>query len=322
MTREHLKLEVVRFYYFENLNQNEIARKIGISRSYVSKLLIEARKEKLIEFKSRNPWLTETEEERLLKNHYNLKKVMIVSKEINCRRESVPFAKELGEKLNEFLNTILNNGDVIGVAWGKTIYECSKYLYTDTTFRDVKVVQICGGVSQSQNSTYSSEISKNFADAFHANSYSLPIPAIVESREYKEIFYQEQGIRQVRKVLDDVNIAIFTVGQCSMDSSLVRSGYITEEGIQGLIRDGAIGEVCTHFINQKGQYVSPELDERTVAVPMERLQKCDFRIAVILGKERLEPLKAILDAGYPNVLIIDEETASVLLKETERGREC
>ena len=64
MTREHLKLEVVRFYYFENLNQNEIARKIGISRSYVSKLLIEARKEKLIEFKSRNPWLTETEEER------------------------------------------------------------------------------------------------------------------------------------------------------------------------------------------------------------------------------------------------------------------
>lgn len=29
MTREHLKLEVVRFYYFENLNQNEIARKKG-----------------------------------------------------------------------------------------------------------------------------------------------------------------------------------------------------------------------------------------------------------------------------------------------------
>ena len=142
MTREHLKLEVVRFYYFENMNQNEIAKKMGISRSYVSKLLIEARKEKLIEFKSKNPWLTETEEERILKNRYGLKKVMIVSKEVNCRRESIPYGKELGEKLNEFLNTILNNGDVIGVAWGKTIYECSKYLYTDTAFRDVKVVQI------------------------------------------------------------------------------------------------------------------------------------------------------------------------------------
>ena len=38
MTREHLKLEVVRFYYFENMNQNEIAKKIGISRSYVSRI--------------------------------------------------------------------------------------------------------------------------------------------------------------------------------------------------------------------------------------------------------------------------------------------
>ena len=29
MTREHLKLEVVRSYYFENMNQNEIAKKNG-----------------------------------------------------------------------------------------------------------------------------------------------------------------------------------------------------------------------------------------------------------------------------------------------------
>lgn len=319
MTREHLKLEVVRSYYFENMNQNEIAKKMEISRSYVSKLLIEARKEKLIEIKSKNPWLTETEEEQKIKKHYQLKKVMIVSKEINCKRDSIPYAKELGEKLNEFLNTVLKDDDVIGVAWGKTIYECSRYLYTDTDYRNIKIVQICGGVSQNQNSTYSSEISRNFTDAFHGDSYSLPVPAIVESKQYKDIFCREQGIKQVLKVLDSVNIAIFTVGQCSMESSLVRSGYITEAGIEELIRDGAIGEVCTHFINKEGKCVNQELDERTVAVSMRKLQECDYRIAVILGKKRLRPLEAVLKAGYPNVLIIDEETASALLEEIERG---
>ena len=40
MVRDHLKLEVVRLYYLENLSQNQIAKQMEISRSYVSKLLI------------------------------------------------------------------------------------------------------------------------------------------------------------------------------------------------------------------------------------------------------------------------------------------
>ena len=67
MVRDHLKLEVVRLYYLENLSQNQIAKQMEISRSYVSKLLIEARKEKLIEIRSSNPWLIETEEEKYLR---------------------------------------------------------------------------------------------------------------------------------------------------------------------------------------------------------------------------------------------------------------
>lgn len=37
MVRDHLKLEVVRLYYLENLSQNQIAKQMEISRSYVSK---------------------------------------------------------------------------------------------------------------------------------------------------------------------------------------------------------------------------------------------------------------------------------------------
>ncbi len=76
MVRDHLKLEVVRLYYLENLSQNQIAKQMEISRSYVSKLLIEARKEKLIEIRSSNPWLIETEEEKYLRKKYGLKKAL------------------------------------------------------------------------------------------------------------------------------------------------------------------------------------------------------------------------------------------------------
>ena len=74
MVRDHLKLEVVRLYYLENLSQNQIAKQMEISRSYVSKLLIEARKEKLIEIRSSNPWLIETDEEKYLRKKIRAEK--------------------------------------------------------------------------------------------------------------------------------------------------------------------------------------------------------------------------------------------------------
>lgn len=48
---------------------------------------------------------------------------------------------------------------------------------------------------------------------------------------------------------------------------------------------------------------------------MEQLKNCEFRIAVILGEKRLETLRAVLKAGYANVLIIDEEAAEKLIQE-------
>lgn len=313
--KENLKIAVARLYYFEDKNQNEIASELKISRSYVSKLLVEARKEKLIEFRSNNIWLMENEKERILKRHFHLDKVVIADDKSSYQQDTYPYTQQLGEKLGSLLNSILKDGDVIGVAWGKTIYDCSRYLRTDKSLKNVKVVQICGGVTQNQKRTYADEISKNFADVYKANVYAMMVPAIVESKQYKEIFFHEQCISQVVKMLDNINVAVFTVGQCSMESSLVKSGFITEKEIKTLISEGAVGEVCTRFINKDGQCVSETLDDRTMAISFQQLQRCDYRIAVILGKQRLEPLKAILHAGYANILLIDEETADVLLEE-------
>ena len=139
MVRDHLKLEVVRLYYLENLSQNQIAKQMEISRSYVSKLLIEARKEKLIEIRSSNPWLIETDEEKYLRKKYGLKKGFIVSagrKKDEGKREA--YYQELGRVLNDILNAIVKDGDTIGVAWGRTIYECSKRLSTEQEYKDIK----------------------------------------------------------------------------------------------------------------------------------------------------------------------------------------
>ncbi|MFP3154815.1 hypothetical protein LQZ18_10420 [Lachnospiraceae bacterium ZAX-1] len=314
MARDDLKLEVVRQYYIQNLNQGQIAKNLDISRSYVSKLLIEARQEKLVEIKINSPYVIETKDENLLRTKYCLKKVIIVA--ADDKPEQPPqgmYYKKLGNAVNEFLNTVLKNGDTIGVAWGKTIYECSKMIKIYEAQEGLSVVSLCGGVSQFDNSTYSNEILNHFTRALNAKPYALPLPAIAESKRYKDVFVNEQSILKVMQVMENINVALFTVGRCDQDSALVRSGYITEQEMAKLVTEGAVGEVCTHFVNEKGVCFKQELEDRTIAVSMDLLKKCETRIAVILGEKRLETLKAILYAEYINVLIIDEEAAKKLL---------
>ena len=69
------------------------------------------------------------------------------------------------------------------------------------------------------------------------------------------------------------------------------------------------------FYDKDGRCANQDLEDRTIAVPMEQLKNCEFRIAVILGEKRLETLRAVLKAGYANVLIIDEEAAEKLIQE-------
>ena len=305
LDREQLKLEIIYQYYMHDLGQAEIARRYSISRSYVSKLLIEARKEGLVEIKINKPLISENEPERILRERYGLKHVMIVGHTND--------GESMGDALNNYLNNILNDGDIIGVAWGKTLWDSSKKLHAYKPYKNLTVVQLCGGVSFIKSSTYASEVVTNYAKAFGTEPYLLPLPAIVENYEFKKAFLKEDNISKVMDLINNVNIAVFTVGKLGGKSALVRSGYISETEIEKLIAGGAIGEICTHVVNGEGKVCDQSLEDRSTSISLSNLKKCLCKIAVVAGVERTASLKAALRAGYINVLIIGQVIADKLI---------
>jgi len=303
MDRENLKLEVVYQYYMRHASQAQIAKSYSVSRSYVSKLLIEARNEGLVEIKINKPLISESETERRLRELYGLKKVLIAT---NDGYEG------LGEALNKYLNSILNDGDIIGVAWGKTLLESSRMLESYKLYKELRVVQLCGGVSSITNNTYANDIVINYADAFGAMPFVLPLPAFVESHEFKKTFLKESNISSVMSLMNSVNIAVFTVGVMDSSSSLIRTGYISQHEIEELLAKGAAGELCTHVVDKNGQCVDQSLEDRSTSISLGILKKCPNRIALALEVERIPSLRAALKAGYINVLIISKSVAEHL----------
>ena len=76
-----LLVQIARLYYEQGMNQKEISDKIHLSRSYVSKLLDEARAAGVVEVRINDPVKIENRMERKLREYYNLKHVAVVPKE-------------------------------------------------------------------------------------------------------------------------------------------------------------------------------------------------------------------------------------------------
>ena len=112
----------------------------------------------------------------------------------------------------------------------------------------------------------------------------------------------------------DSNIALITMGTFGLQSSLYRAGYLSEKEIMALGEKGAVGDICTHVIDAEGNICDPELDERTMSVPLEVIKKKKIRIGVACGQSKVDSIYAAVKAEIINVLIIDEETAGYVLE--------
>ncbi|MCG3056570.1 hypothetical protein KZ287_30850, partial [Escherichia coli] len=85
---------------------------------------------------------------------FKLKKAIVAS----IPHEDRNLVKEgLGEAAADYLDKIVKDGDIIGITWGTTLYHVGMKL-KNKRVKDVKVVQLKGGVSHSETNTYASEI--------------------------------------------------------------------------------------------------------------------------------------------------------------------
>lgn len=139
----------------------------------------------------------------------------------------------------------------------------------------------------------------------------------MDSKETKNILQNEHNIAKIIQYGYDCNIALFTAGAFGQNSALVHTGYITPSKMQGLSEKGVVGDICSHFIDIHGNICDPELDERTISIPLEELKKKEYRICIAQGFSKADSLLGALNGDIINVLITSEETAKWILSQDE-----
>lgn len=314
MDREKLGkvIEAAKLYYLLDYNQNEIAKVLGVSRPTVSRLLQQAKNDGIVQITIMDPTEDVANLSVQLENKFNLKKAIVTSVP---QFENHIIKNYLGEKAAVYLHEIVEDGDIIGVTWGTTLYHIAIEL-KQKFVKDVKVVQLKGGVSHSETNTYASEILYLFGKAFNTTPHNLPLPAIVDHLVVKQAMEADRHIRKILELGKQANIALFTIGSIKTDSILFQMGYFTESDLESL--DGkAVGDICSRFFDKEGQICNDSLNERTLGVNLDELRNKEHSILVAGGPNKIEGIYGALKGQYANVLVTDQFTAQFLLDKNE-----
>lgn len=90
-------------------------------------------------------------------------------------------------------------------------------------------------------------------------------------------------------------------------------GYIDNKD-RDIIQNKAVGDICSRFIDIKGNICNKKIDERTVGIKLEDLKEKEKRILIAGSKRKISAIKATLTGEIANILITDQYTAQELLK--------
>ena len=311
--RQRLLVQIAKLYYEEGYGQERIAQTLNLSRPYVSKLLNAAKEEGIVRIQVIDPLNIESSLEREFRERFHLLKAIIIPREEDGER-----LKHVGEAAARYLSDIITDGSVIGASWGGTVYECSKALISRKDLSNVVSVQLCGGVSDVSQTVYASQIADNFSALLGASAYMLPVPAVVDSKEVSDVLKTDGSISKVLQRGLDADIALFTAGTFGQRSALYRAGYLRDADLTRLKRLGAVGDICSHVIDINGKICDRNLDERTMAVPLDNIKKKKYRIGVGQGFSKVDSLCGALRGGIINVLVTNEETAECMLDRLDR----
>jgi deoxyribonucleoside regulator len=147
---------------------------------------------------------------------------------------------------------------------------------------------------------------------FQGEGFLIPAPAVVDSPETKHALLERCGLASIFEMAEKLDVALLSVGGISTLTTSYRTGYITESDRRSLIEAGAVGDVLYNFIDNRGDLVKHDVNDRVISVNLSHLRRTPERVLISGGKDKMVALNAAITTLAPTTLITDEQTAAGL----------
>ena len=306
----NINIKIAYWYYGLGMTQDEIAKRLSFTRQKVNQIINSLVDQNIVSINIHGYERDNIELETKIEEKYGLKEVIAVTD----YGESETAIKKVANVAAQYLDEVIQQGDIIGVAWGQTLAEVMEQM----PFRrksNCRVVQMMGVQNNEMLVEKADEIARGMADHLDCPSHMLYAPVIVQHAETKKWLLEEKSIQSSYRMMNKCNVALVGIGDLSLDSTMYKRGHFSKKDIDDLKADGFVGDVSMNPVRMDGSYDNCPLADRLLSADIECLKKINNTIAVVSGVNKAKAIRATLLTGCLDTLIIDETTARLLLDE-------
>jgi dihydroxyacetone kinase-like protein len=295
-------------YHHDDLTQSQIADLMGVSRATVVNYLQQARERHYVRVSVRNELVSGIDLALRLKDAFGLAECMVIPADGGLR----PPSERIGKAGAQFIEKTLAPGDVLGVAWGRTVLSLADSLPEKVT-PNVSVVQVVGSQRGAYDGFAAEECVAILARRLHARAVNLHAPASLSNRALRDALLQEPIIQEQFARIRSCNKILFGVCTVKTNSLVFSSGLISLEESKYFIAKGAVGVIAARFFDARGAWIEGAMDSRLMGVSLDDVLKIPTRIAVAGGPDKTDAILGALRGKLITVLITDEPTALNIL---------
>jgi DNA-binding transcriptional regulator LsrR (DeoR family) len=210
-----LAASVARRFHLQGRSKVEIAEEFGISRFKVARLLDAARAAGLVRVEVAALGGCDLELSDDLRRAYGLHTALVVGTECES---TLDLRHALARTAAELLTETVRPGDVLGLAWGRTV---NVMAYALTRLPRCPVVQLCGVYSLTEARDRSVETVRKVAAVSGGAAYPIYAPLVCPDRRTTETLRAQRGISEVFERFASVTKAVVAIGAWQPDLSTV-----------------------------------------------------------------------------------------------------
>jgi len=301
-------VEAARLYYEQELTQAQVAKRLGTSRSTVSRLLRDARASGIVRISLDYRWARSTSLEAGIRANFPLGDVRVLQNPGYAGSDALD---GMGRLAASYLEHEIHEGIILGVSYGHSIGATIRHMRPPGNV-SLTVVQIIGALGSVNPLIEGADLTRQLAQAYGAHYRYLHAPLMVESEQARDVILQEPIVQETLEMGRTADVVLIGIGTPA--SVNFWSGYLSRYDLSKLSSMGAVGHMCAEFFDEDGKILDIALNRRTISIGLSTLTRIKKVVAVAGGPEKAEAIVGALRGGFVDVLITEELAAKRVIE--------
>lgn len=294
-----LKVLLATEHYLQDVSKVELARRHGLSRFQVARLLDEARDEGIVRIEIIDPVAAGRELAPLAD------RLGVSSVTVAATRPGESMRAAIARQVAHLLPRHVREGGRVGIAWSRTLMHLPDSL---GRLPSADVVQLVGSLSTSGYSTaQSSALAHSLGAHTGGQVWALPTPLIVDSAQVAASLRSMDEVRSTLDAADTIDVAMVSIGAWSEGASTLWARLRPDEQRRAQ-EAGVVAEMCGILLDGAGVVWHSVVQDRVIGVRPDQLRRARV-IAAAPAVGRPDAVIAAARSGLVDDIVLSLELA-------------